>query len=69
MKAKCRFFAALLLIFCMLTVIAADSDTAGITETGTEARAAEVNPNPKPQFQVNAKSAIPLRLNGNTSSP
>ena len=69
MKAKCRFFAALLLIFCMLTtVIAADSDTAVITETGTEeARAAEVNPNPKPQFQVNAKSAILIEAGtGNT---
>ena len=69
MKAKCRFFAALLLIFCMLTtVIAADSDTAVITETGTEeARVAEVNPNPKPQFQVNAKSAILIEAGtGNT---
>jgi len=60
MKAKCRFFAALLLIFCMLTTVtAADSDTAEIIDAGTEeARAAEITPNPQPQFQVNAKSAI-----------
>lgn len=60
MKAKCRFFAALLLIFCMITTItAAESDTAEITSTEMEEdTAAEANPNPKPQFQVNAKSAI-----------
>jgi D-alanyl-D-alanine carboxypeptidase (penicillin-binding protein 5/6) len=60
MKAKCRFFAVLLLIFCMITtIIAADGDTAGITETVTEeARAGETSPNPQPQFKINAKSAI-----------
>lgn len=60
MKAKCRFFVALLLIFCILTTVtAADSGTAEITETEMdEVQAVEVNPNPRPQFQVNAKSAI-----------
>ena len=60
MKAKCRFFVALLLIFCMLTTVtAADSNTAEATGTEMEeTSAADVNPNPKPQFQVNAKSAI-----------
>jgi|GEM_PF-33017 Penicillin-binding protein 5, C-terminal domain./D-alanyl-D-alanine carboxypeptidase. len=68
MKTKCRFFAALLLIFFMLTNVTAAydydyadeiTDTEELSETGTGGdQASETASNPQPKFQVNAKSAI-----------
>ena len=58
MKAKCRFFAVLLLIFCMITtIIAADGDTAEITDRNRRSTGGR-NQRIPAQFKINAKSAI-----------
>lgn len=59
MKTKCGFFAALLLIIFMIAnTAAAYGYTEEVVEAGTSEDIAAETSNPKPQFQVNAKSAI-----------